>query len=204
MTENPIAQRLARHAYYEFMRQNVYGDEGGESCWILVDNEDDGMDVAYHLTKEYVKDYAETTDPDIEVPHDTLPIRPSVNPDNGRDTWVISQPNHIATAEVTMQDVAAMGDYKTLAEEEREAAEVLGADDLQSKYKIDATNKEPKNRSLGMLLVDQEWPMWGEVNEFIGEDTEIQTTDRVKLERDPEAAPSKNRYEADTGSDSTE
>ena len=48
------------------------------------------------------------------------------------------------------------------------------------------------------MLVDQRWPMWGELQEFIGEDTTLITTGRVEEELPPEdAQPTGQRYNPD-------
>lgn len=202
-TNNRRAQRLARHAYHKFLkvRAPAEDEEGACSCWILVDDRETGMDVTYHLVREYTMDYSEIEDPQVEVPHDTLPTRPAQNPQNQRDVWVMSQPDHIATAEVTMQRAAARGKQQRLEKDQKELAEALGVPDVAQKYLIDAHDQEDDNQlegKVGMMLIDQEWPMWDEIGEFIGPNTSIHYTDRCEDQHVPQSFnPTGRRYDPD-------
>lgn len=192
---NRTAKNLAVFAYRKFLTEKTFGDEGDETCWIVVDDEETGMDVTYHLVRQYVRDATGTSGAELEIPYDTLPTQPAFNPKNGRAVFVLSQPNHIPTVQVSMQGTVADLREGKLDQTEKNFAEQMGVSGLEEKYMIDAQDQEPAAKTPDLILLDQRYPMWNELDGFVSAGADVQMTDRVEQTEIPDDLAPSGQYE---------
>ena len=179
-------KKIAENVYRKFLKaprqlNSTWQDGGDETCWVVVEDRDTGLDVTYHMVREYLRDFRGVTG-DIEIPHDALPTQPGFNPENGRAVFVLSQPNHIPTVQVTMQGVTAELREGKLSDDEKTYAEQFGVSGVEDKYLIDAQDQTPEAKQPDLIVVDQEYPMWNELSAFVGAGAHVEATDRVKDE----------------------
>lgn len=162
------------------------------TCWVLVDTREDGLDLALHMTKQFLKTFG-SKDAEPTVPHDSLPIHVGFNQENGRAAFIMSQPNHIPTVQTTMGQALAQVRKRLVSPEERTYAKLRGADVGKDKLLVDATGTPfVKPEGPDLLIVDQEYPMWSELTRVIKDDTEILLSDNVK-DRKMKSATSETR-----------
>lgn len=161
----------------EYAHRWLQQGQDPQTLWAVVEGREAGVDMAYRMVQLYVG-----TEESVEIPHDTLPIQPGFNPQNGRAVFVLSQPNHIPTVQTTMQDALAEMRAKELSDEERDYASGIDQIDhtaLEEKYLID-TGKPKEDFSVqapDQIIVDQERPMWSELQGLGGG---FMLTDRVE------------------------
>ena len=156
-----------------------------QTLWAVVEDREAGVDMAYRM----VQLYAGTEEP-VDIPHDTLPIQPGMNPENGRAVFVLSQPNHIPTVQTTMQDALAERRAADLGQAERDYASNidhphLDASKLEKKYLLNtgASKEDFSVKAPDVIIIDQKRPMWSELQ---GLGSEFMLTDRVE-DRSPPA-----------------
>lgn len=197
------AENLARFAYHKFLNQPATSETKNQTCWVVVDHDekDVGMDVTYHMVREYYKDQYQSDPPEgLEIHHDSLPTLPGVNPANGRVAFVLSQPNHIPTVQTTMQGGVSDMRKQGLTDAHRNYAKAEGmspeaADRLEEKYLINAQDKEPTGQRPHLILLDQKYPMWGELKPFVQMGADLYMTDRVEKTKIPDNPAQSGRYE---------
>lgn len=181
---NNRAARIARQAH-AWLSESPHHAGQDETGWVVVETEDMGMDVLYHMAREYYTQEYGTEPPEgFEIKEDTLPSY-AFNPQTGRAVFVVSQPNHLPTAQTTMQKALAPAEKGNLSEKEKKWAQGLDAD-VQEKMIIDPDEANVQDRQVDYLLLDQEHPMWPELQEHLAEDVEVHATDRVQQPEVPE------------------
>lgn len=188
--------------------------EGGlananQNCWVVLDGEEDALDLAFALARMrgVPKDKA-------EVRYDKPPILVGVNAKTGRCLWILSQPNHLPTIEVSMNKVVSKIRQGEASRSERakysKILEQAGGDPNKDLAGNPLTLSSGRNERLfepmtpDWIICDQREPMWDTLSEFITEDTDLTLTGRVQrrpsskqeiIEHEPDSDRKLGRYD---------
>lgn len=167
-------------------------DGGRESMWIVVESENPsvGLDIAQRMTREALGRHRQ-----IEIPYDNLPVCAGVNPETGRVVWILSQPNHVPTIQVSMQGVVGdLIERDASVDEQRiisASADLTLPEVTDSPVGVYADRNRVQAKAPVELMVHQEDPMWTELVQYITEDTMVRMTDKVRR-GPPQESPSED------------
>jgi len=152
-----------------------------ETLWIVTEGREGGMNVVHRMVEGYLG-----TERQFDIPYDTLPVCSGVNPESRRAAWVLSQPNHVPTIQVSMQGVVGDLIERGASEEEQKIIEQAAGkklpqiSDNPAGIYADKDRRRFKPDAPDVMLVHQEWPMWDELVQFITPDTDVLMSDSVR------------------------
>lgn len=173
-------------AVAELAHKWLYEAGQNETGFLWVDSNELGLDIATYMHRLETGDFTQTT-----ANYDSLPTY-IINERNKARLFLLSQPDHFETVLVTMQD--ALGDLSefTVENEQSEWAKKLAidrgyADDRFNPNKVIRidTNKQRDSYRINfpsIFIVHREDPLWFYIKQFIGSKTNVQITDRVRVQ----------------------
>jgi len=151
-----------------------------ESLWVVVEDNETGLDIAHRMAKTYLGMRQ------IDIPYDKLPVCPGVNPEASRAVWILSQPNQVPSIQISMQGVVGDLIQREASQEEQRVIEAAAGKklpqitDKPAGIYTDRDRRRFRPTAPDEVLVHQKWPMWDELVQFITEDTMIRMTGRVE------------------------
>jgi hypothetical protein len=169
--------------------------------WVIVENREDGVDLARALFRAQFGDFAGR-----EVPFDSIPTyaanaatmnRAFILADN--DEIAETGVSHYDTVLVTMHEEQVMGEMfgRDVSASEAQFMHGLASgrlDDFRPEYveylKNDTRPDQVSTRAPDLVFVDVEWPAWDRIRANFGGHTRLMTTDRVRTQppmKSPEA-----------------
>lgn len=171
-------ERIIAKYVNQWLRQTSSGPT--ETLWVVAEGREEGMNIAHRMCKEYLGMRQ------FDIPYDNLPVCTGVNPESRRAAWVLSQPNHVPTIQVSMQGVVGDVIEREAGEDEQRIIEAAAGkklphiSDNPAGIYADKDRRRFKPDAPAEMLVHQEWPMWDELLQFITSDTKVRMTDKVK------------------------
>lgn len=197
MTDSTV-KALAQYAH-DYLHGGASRQNG--ALWIWTDSRERGVDIAREIHK--LKFGAFTT---TVVPEDTLPAA-AYNPELGRAVYILCQQDHVETVLVSMYDdttadllsVDTARDeslyWSRLAQGKLPEAEKGKLDYLDQGLTTREFAEQGSKQGPVILFVDEKHADWKFLKRYMGTNTEVKLTDRVKTRPPEKSATDKLREE---------